>query len=58
MKKNYKIYSIWNNKKYVPLLQLKGEWLEKLGFKIGDTVEIEYDKDIITIKKSPQTEAR
>lgn len=52
MKKFYKIYYSWNKRKYVPLIQLKGNWLEKLGFKIGDIVEIECDDNIITIKKS------
>jgi len=58
MKKNHKIYYSWNNKKYVPLIQIRGEWLERLGFKIGDTVEVEYDDNKIVIKKSPKQGAQ
>ncbi|WP_458785184.1 SymE family type I addiction module toxin [Vallitalea sediminicola] len=37
-----------------PLIRLQGKWLEKLGFNIGDKVQVTCDKEqlIIKIKKA------
>ncbi|KGO88544.1 hypothetical protein Q765_01150 [Flavobacterium rivuli WB 3.3-2 = DSM 21788] len=34
-----------------PKLTLSGNWLEKAGFKIGEKVTIEVEKDVLTIRK-------
>lgn len=38
-----------------PMIQMTGNWLEALGFSIGDTIMMEYDEDGIRIR--PLTEA-
>lgn len=53
MKRNLKIYYSYNQDNKNPLIMLKGKWLEKLGFQIGDRIEVECKKDKIVIKKSP-----
>ena len=35
-----KYRALWRGYKKVPWLSINGIWLEKLGFKIGDTVNI------------------
>lgn len=39
----------------MPMIQMTGSWLEKLGFSIGDTIMVEYDEEGIRIR--PLTEA-
>lgn len=34
----------------VPMLQVTGHWLEKLGFSIGDTIIMEYDETSIRFR--------
>jgi toxic protein SymE len=34
----------------VPLIRLQGRWLENLGFKEGQTVEVEEGEEKITIR--------
>ncbi|UTN03823.1 type I toxin-antitoxin system SymE family toxin [Flavobacterium bizetiae] len=53
-----KIYKKYQTRKYhktvsIPEINLKGKWLEKLGFKIGLMVNIEQKehKLIITVEK-------
>ena len=45
-------YRTWDNTT-VPVIRLEGKWLERLGFKSGNEVEIELKKNklIITVKK-------
>lgn len=38
------------NKKYIPSIDLKGFWLEKFGFKIGDVIMIDVENEQINIK--------
>ncbi|SDZ96905.1 toxic protein SymE [Lachnospiraceae bacterium NK3A20] len=33
-----------------PMIQMAGNWLEALGFSIGDTIMMEYDEDGIRIQ--------
>lgn len=53
MKRNLKIYYTYNKEKIYPLIMLKGAWLEKLEFQVGDKIEVECKKNKIVIKKSP-----
>jgi len=53
MKRNLKIYYSYTDYNKNPLIMLKGKWLEKLGFNIGDRIEVECKKNKIVIKKSP-----
>ena len=41
------------NKDIRPQIILQGKWLEDLGYKIGDKIEVNLTKDKITIKKEP-----
>lgn len=54
MIKNIKIqYSTrYNNRNHysVPKIQMEGKWLEDLGFSIGDTIAVEYEKGSIRIR--------
>lgn len=49
-------YRTWDNTT-VPEIRLEGKWLERLGFKSGNEVEIEQKKNklIITIKKEKKS---
>ena len=54
MTKNIKVqYSTRYNSKRccsVPKIQMEGKWLEELGFSVGDTVAVEYEKGSIRIR--------
>lgn len=53
------LYTSPSSRKPVPAVRVQGKWLENIGFRIGDKVEIYEDKETITIKlaREPQ-EAR
>lgn len=40
----------------VPMIQMTGHWLEKLGFSIGTIVMVEYDKTGIRIRHLTEAE--
>jgi antitoxin component of MazEF toxin-antitoxin module len=42
----------------VPTLLLKGKWLEEVGFKAGEYVEINVENEVITIKKTTPPEVK
>jgi len=44
----------WGNYKVVPWLTISGVWLEKNGFKAGDTVIITIEQNQLTIKTNQQ----
>lgn len=44
----------WGNYKVVPWLTISGVWLEKNGFKAGETVTITVEKNQLTIKTNQQ----
>lgn len=45
-------YQYYPSNTVIPVLRVQGCWLEKLGFKIGDKVEIYQDrKDELIIRK-------
>lgn len=56
--KNIKVaYSTrYNHKRTctVPKIQMEGKWLEELGFSVGSTIAVEYEKNSIRIR--PLTE--
>lgn len=41
------------NKSNRPMIILQGKWLEDLGYKVGDRIEVKIIKDKVTIKKEP-----
>ncbi len=56
MKRKLKVYYAAGSSTEVPTIILKGKWLEKAGFAIGDYVEVEYDGDKITLTKTEAPE--
>lgn len=50
------LYTSPSSRKPVPAVRVQGKWLENIGFRIGDKVEIYEDKETITIKlaREPQ----
>ncbi len=47
-KKKRKVY---DGRKGYPMIRLTGKYLESHGFKVGESIEVEYGKDRITITK-------
>jgi hypothetical protein len=43
-------------KKYTPGINLKGDYLNKFGFNVGDMVKVELHKNKIVISKNSATE--
>ncbi|UII77581.1 type I toxin-antitoxin system SymE family toxin [Flagellimonas sp. HMM57] len=39
----------WDHK-VVPEIRLEGDWLKELGFEIGEAIEVQQEKDKLTIK--------
>lgn len=49
-KRNLKVYGQSGYKyKETPTIILKGEWLKKAGFDVGDIIVVEYNKGSIVI---------
>ena len=46
-----------NNYNQVPVILLKGKWLEEAGFKCGKYVEVEFEGDKISLTKTTPPEA-
>ncbi|KKW29293.1 MAG: hypothetical protein UY72_C0051G0007 [Candidatus Uhrbacteria bacterium GW2011_GWD2_52_7] len=44
------LYTSPTSRKPVPAVRVQGKWLEQIGFRIGDKVEIYEDKEAITIR--------
>jgi len=42
----------------VPTLLLKGKWLEDVGFKAGEYVEVNIENEVITITKTTPPEVK
>lgn len=40
----------------VPMIQIEGRWLEKLGFSIGSTIAVEYDEGVLHIRTLTEEE--
>lgn len=59
MKRKLKVYEQsmgGGNYTQVPTLLLKGKWLEDVGFKAGDYVEVDIENEVITITKTTPPE--
>ncbi|GEP93726.1 toxic protein SymE [Chitinophaga terrae (ex Kim and Jung 2007)] len=41
----------WNRGRNVPWLNIRGLWLERAGFQVGDPIEIVVENGVLTIKK-------
>jgi toxic protein SymE len=41
----------WQEGSNVPWLNIRGKWLARAGFNIGDQIEIEVENGVLTIKK-------
>jgi toxic protein SymE len=41
----------WYSGRNVPWLNIRGLWLERAGFQVGDPIEIEVENGVLTIKK-------
>ena len=58
MARKLKVYYSSGSNEEVPTIILKGKWLEKAGFMIGDYVEVECDGDKITLVKTTPPESK
>ena len=47
-----------DDKKLFPFIRIKGRWLEKLGWTIGEKVNVEADKLEIIIRKMQNEQAQ
>ena len=59
MKRKLKIYDQsmgGGNYTHVPTLLLKGKWMEEVGFKAGEYVEVNIENEVITITKTTPPE--
>ncbi len=56
MKRKLKVHYAAGSSTEVPSIILKGKWLEKAGFAIGDYVEVECEGDKITLNKTEPPE--
>lgn len=56
MARKLKVYYSSGSNEEVPTIILKGKWLEKAGFNIGDYVEVECSGDLITLTKTEPPE--
>ena len=50
--KTRKLKTYYNNNNR-PMIILQGKWLEKIGYQIGDRIEVKIIKNKIVIKKEP-----
>lgn len=48
----------WNHGRNVPWLNIRGLWLERAGFHVGDAIEISVENEVLTIKKADTNENR
>ena len=46
-----KVSGFWNGVKYVVLIRLKGEWLERTGFNYGDEFYCDIENGKLIISK-------
>lgn len=48
--RHLKVYEASGNKRNVPLINLQGDWLSALGYKIGDHVKVSFSENRIIIE--------
>ena len=58
LRKEFKIYEVYNGKKTIPRIRINGIWLQELGFNIGDKISLELIEGELVIKKLPKEEAK
>ena len=58
LRKEFKIYEVYNGKKTIPQIRINGIWLQELGFNIGDKISLELIEGELVIKKMPKGEAK
>lgn len=58
MARKLKVYYSSGSSEEVPTIILKGKWLEKAGFSIGDYVEVECNGGTITLTKTQPPETK
>ena len=42
LRKEFKIYEVYNGKKTIPQIRINGIWLQELGFNIGDKISLDF----------------
>ena len=53
-KRSLKVYEAplsLNSKQQIPKIQLQGQWLEALGYQVGDKIDVQSTNDTIIINK-------
>lgn len=58
LRKEFKIYEVYNGKKTIPQIRINGIWLQELGFNIGDKISLELIEGELVIKKLPKEETK
>ena len=51
LKKEFKIYEVYNGKKTIPQIRINGIWVQELGFNIGDKISLELIEGKLVIEK-------
>ena len=49
--RDYTVSSIYENNQERPFIRIKGKWLEKLGFKVGNKLKIYEANNVLLIVK-------
>ena len=58
LRKEFKIYEVYNGKKTIPQIRINGIWLQELGFNIGDKISLELIEGKLVIEKMPAEEIK
>ena len=58
LRKEFKIYEVYNGKKTIPQIRINGIWLQELGFNIGDRISLELIEGKLIIEKLPAEETK
>lgn len=58
LRKEFKIYEVYNGKKTIPQIRINGIWLQELGFNIGDKISLELIEGKLIIEKLPVEETK
>lgn len=58
LRKEFKIYEVYNGKKTIPQIRINGIWLQELGFNTGDKISLELIEGKLIIEKLPVEETK
>ena len=58
LRKEFKIYEVYNGRKTIPQIRINGIWLQELGFNIGDKISLELIEGKLIIEKLPVEETK